>query len=44
MKNIVIAKTYRFVPPRFSAFWARIVQWFQWYLPMHLRRNFGVTS
>jgi 1-acyl-sn-glycerol-3-phosphate acyltransferase len=41
MQNIVIAKTYRFVPPRFSRFWARIVQW---YLPTHLRRSFGVTS
>ena len=33
MQNIVIAKTYRFVPPRFSPFWARIVQW---YLPTYL--------
>jgi 1-acyl-sn-glycerol-3-phosphate acyltransferase len=41
MQNIVIAKTYRFVPPRFSRFWARVVQW---YLPTHLRRSFGVTS
>jgi 1-acyl-sn-glycerol-3-phosphate acyltransferase len=41
MKNIVIAKTYRFVPPRFSRFWARIVQW---YLPTHLRKSFGITS
>jgi 1-acyl-sn-glycerol-3-phosphate acyltransferase len=41
MKNIVIAKTYRFVPPRFSPFWARIIQW---YLPTHLRKSFGITS
>jgi 1-acyl-sn-glycerol-3-phosphate acyltransferase len=41
MQNIVIAKAYRFVPPRFSAFWARIVQW---YLPTHLRNSFGITS
>jgi 1-acyl-sn-glycerol-3-phosphate acyltransferase len=41
MQNIVIAKTYRFVPPRFSPFWWRIIQW---YLPAHLRKNFGITS
>jgi 1-acyl-sn-glycerol-3-phosphate acyltransferase len=41
MKNIVIARTYRFVPPHFSPFWARIVQW---YLPVHLRKSFGITS
>ena len=41
MQNIVIAKTYRFVPPRFSPFWARIIQW---YLPTYLRRSFGITS
>jgi 1-acyl-sn-glycerol-3-phosphate acyltransferase len=41
MKNIVVAKTYRFVPPRFSPFWWRIAQW---YLPAPLRRSFGVTS
>jgi 1-acyl-sn-glycerol-3-phosphate acyltransferase len=41
MQNIVIAKTYRFVPPRFSPFWARIVQW---YLPTYLRKTFGITS
>jgi len=41
VQNIVIAKTYRFVPPRFSPFWARIVQW---YLPTYLRRSFGITS
>jgi 1-acyl-sn-glycerol-3-phosphate acyltransferase len=41
MRNIVIAKTYRFVPPRFSPFWAWIVQW---YLPAFLRKRFGVTS
>jgi len=41
MQNIVIAKTYRFVPPRFSPFWARIIQW---YLPRYLRKSFGITS
>ena len=41
MQNIVLAKPYRFVPPRFSPFWARIVQW---YLPTYLRKNFGITS
>jgi 1-acyl-sn-glycerol-3-phosphate acyltransferase len=41
MQNIVIAKTYRFVPPRFSPFWERVIQW---YLPSYLRKSFGVTS
>lgn len=41
MQNIVIAKPYRFVPPRFSPFWARIIQW---YLPAYLRKSFGITS
>jgi 1-acyl-sn-glycerol-3-phosphate acyltransferase len=41
MQNVVIAKTYRFVPPQFSPFWWRIVQW---YLPAYLRKSFGVTS
>ena len=41
MQNIVIAKPYRFVPPRFSPFWARIIEW---YLPTFLRKNFGITS
>ncbi len=41
MQNIVIAKPYRFVPPRFSPFWARIIQW---YLPTYLRKSFGITS
>ncbi len=41
MQNIVIAKTYRFVPPRFSPIWARIIQW---YLPTYLRNSFGITS
>lgn len=41
MQNIIIAKTYRFVPPRFSFFWERVIQW---YLPAYLRKNFGVTS
>jgi 1-acyl-sn-glycerol-3-phosphate acyltransferase len=41
MQNIVIAKPYRFVPPRFSPFWSRLIQW---YLPHYLRKNFGITS
>jgi 1-acyl-sn-glycerol-3-phosphate acyltransferase len=41
MQNIVIPKTYHFVPPRFSPFWTRIIQW---YLPTYLRKSFGVTS
>ena len=41
MHKIIIAKTYRFVPPRFSPFWARIIQW---YLPAFLRRSSGITS
>jgi 1-acyl-sn-glycerol-3-phosphate acyltransferase len=41
MQNIVIARTYRFVPPRFSPFWSQIIQW---YLPTYLRKTFGVTS
>ena len=41
MQNIIIAKPYRFVPPRFSPFWARIIQW---YLPTYLRGSFGITS
>jgi 1-acyl-sn-glycerol-3-phosphate acyltransferase len=41
MQNIVIAKPYRFVPPRFSRFWARLIQW---YLPTYLRKGFGITS
>jgi 1-acyl-sn-glycerol-3-phosphate acyltransferase len=41
MQNIVIAKPYRFVPPRFSRFWARLIRW---YLPRFLRQSFGITS
>ncbi|HLH57408.1 MAG TPA: 1-acyl-sn-glycerol-3-phosphate acyltransferase [Verrucomicrobiae bacterium] len=41
MQNIVIAKPYRFVPPRFSPFWARLVSW---YLPHYLRSSFGICS
>lgn len=41
MQNVVIAKPYRFVPPRLSRFWSRIIQW---YLPAYLRKNYGVTS
>lgn len=41
MQNIVVAKPYRFVPPRFSPFWARLIEW---YLPRYLRGGFGITS
>jgi 1-acyl-sn-glycerol-3-phosphate acyltransferase len=41
MQNIIIAKPYRFVPPRLSRFWSRLIQW---YLPTYLRKSFGVTS
>jgi 1-acyl-sn-glycerol-3-phosphate acyltransferase len=41
MQNIVLAKPYHFVPPRFSPFWARIIRWL---LPSYLRKSFGVTS
>ena len=41
MQNLVITEPYRFVPPRFSRFWARIIQW---WLPTHLRKNYGITS
>ena len=41
MQNIVLAKPYHFVPPRFSQFWARIIRW---WLPTYLRKSFGVTS
>jgi hypothetical protein len=41
MQHIVLAKPYHFVPPRFSGFWGRIIQW---WLPTYLRKSFGVTS
>jgi len=41
MQNIVIAKPYRFVPPRYSAVWARLIQW---WLPTYLRKSYGVAS
>ena len=41
MQDIVIAKPYRFVPPRFSPFWARLTTG---YLPAYLRKSHGVTS
>ena len=41
MQNIVIAQPYRFVPPRPSVFWWRVIRW--WW-PGQLRKNFGVTS
>lgn len=41
MQDIIIAKPYKFIPPRYSTFWARIIQW---WLPTHLRRGYGITS
>lgn len=41
MQSIVIVKPYRFVPPRYGAFWARIIQW---WLPSYLRKSHGITS
>lgn len=41
MHNIVLAQPYHFVPPRYSAVWARIIQW---WLPTYLRQSLGVTS
>jgi 1-acyl-sn-glycerol-3-phosphate acyltransferase len=41
MQNIVIAKPYRFIAPRYSPFWWRTVMW---YLPAFLRKSFGITS
>ena len=41
MQNIVIAKPYKFIPPRVSPLWARLIQW---YLPTYLRKTYGVTS
>jgi 1-acyl-sn-glycerol-3-phosphate acyltransferase len=41
VQNIVIAKPYCFVPPKFSPFWAWIIQR---RLPTLLRKTFGVTS
>ena len=41
MQNIIIAEPYQFVPPRFSPFWARIIQW---YLPTYLRKSHGIVS
>jgi len=41
MQEIIITKPYRFIPPRYSAFWSRIVQW---WLPTHLRKSYGITS
>lgn len=41
MQRIVIDKPYRFVPPRFSRFWAAVLK--RW-LPSYLRKSHGVTS
>ena len=41
MQNIVSVRSYKFVPPRYSAFWAMAIQW---YLPAYLRRSQGVVS
>lgn len=39
MQEIVIAKPYRFVPPRHGDFWPRL---FRAYLPRYLRNSYGV--
>ena len=41
MQNVVIAKPYRFVPPRRGTFWWRL---FRWVLPGYLRRSAGIVS
>lgn len=41
MQNVVLAKPYRFVPPRYSAFWTTLVGW---RLPSLLRKRFGIAS
>ncbi|OAI58065.1 hypothetical protein AYO49_01420 [Verrucomicrobiaceae bacterium SCGC AG-212-N21] len=41
MQKIIIAKPYKFIPPRYSAFWTRLIH--AW-LPTHLRKEYGVTS
>jgi 1-acyl-sn-glycerol-3-phosphate acyltransferase len=41
MQNIIIAKPYKFIPPRYSAFWSKLIQW---WLPTHLRKGYGITS
>ncbi len=41
MQNVVIAKPYRFVPPRRGTFWWRL---FRWFLPGYLRRNAGIVA
>lgn len=41
MQNIVSVRSYKFVPPRYSPFWVRVIRW---YLPTYLRRSHGVAS
>jgi 1-acyl-sn-glycerol-3-phosphate acyltransferase len=41
MQNIVVAKPYKFIPPRYSAFWASLIHAC---LPRHLRKVYGVAS
>ena len=41
MQRIVIAKPYRFVPPRYSRLWAAILK--RW-LPSYLRKTDGITA
>ena len=41
MQNIVSVRSYKFVPPRYSPFWASVIQW---YLPSYLDRSHGVVS
>jgi len=41
MQTIVLEEPYEFVPPVYSWFWPRVLQFV---VPGHLRRTFGVTS
>jgi 1-acyl-sn-glycerol-3-phosphate acyltransferase len=41
MRNIIIDKPYRFVPPHPGRFWNRIINW---YLPRYLRKTYGIVK
>ena len=41
MHAIIVAKPYRFIPPRFSPFWWWVMRW---WVPKYLRKNHGVVS
>lgn len=41
MQNIIVDKPYRFVPPKVSPVWTRLIHAV---LPMYLRRKHGITS